>query len=88
MIITCVDVYSKELADPKTAEKFIQKIIDQNNQVTAMVSCGKLKTAYLMAVKLNNRLMIERIRDEAKRIDDRNIFELCEKVLYLQAVNK
>jgi zinc finger FYVE domain-containing protein 26 len=67
--------------DPITAEKFISSLRGDEAKVMAFITCGKLKSAYLVAVKLNNISLIKTIRDEARKKGAKRELELCEKFL-------
>jgi hypothetical protein len=47
--------------------------------------CGKLKAAYLLAVKTGQREKVEKIKDEAQVKNMPTEFRLCEKYLALSA---
>lgn len=52
-------------------------------KIDCFILCGKLKSAYLLAVKLGQRHQIEKIRDEAKLKNCATEYQLCEKYLSL-----
>ena len=76
-----IEIYAKELQDVKTAEKYIHMMKDMTNKVVAYLTCGKLKAAYLSAVRIRNRTMVEIVRDEAKRTESKMVYDLCQKYL-------
>lgn len=43
--------------------------------------CGKLKSAYLAAVKAGDASLIIKIREEAKRTNAPSVVDLCQKFL-------
>ena len=49
--VAMVEVFSKEKNDYTTAEKIAAVIESDLQRVDALVSCGKLKAAYLAAVR-------------------------------------
>eukprot|EP01116_Phalansterium_solitarium_P022675 TRINITY_DN7579_c1_g1_i2.p1 TRINITY_DN7579_c1_g1~~TRINITY_DN7579_c1_g1_i2.p1 ORF type:complete len:450 (+),score=218.03 TRINITY_DN7579_c1_g1_i2:1190-2539(+) len=70
--------------DVRSAEKLVGKLVGPERRVIGYLRCGKLKTAYLTAVKLNSRPLVMQIRDEAQRTDSRSVLELCQKYLAQQ----
>jgi zinc finger FYVE domain-containing protein 26 len=52
LILNCVKIFS-ELNHLKRAEKFIDFIQSEEGKVDAYILCGRLKSAYLLAVKLS-----------------------------------
>jgi hypothetical protein len=50
-------------------------------QVEGFVMCGKLKSAYLAAVKANDASLIIKIREEANRTNAPGVADLCQKFL-------
>ena len=53
------------------------------NRIEAMIACGKLKSAYLLAVKANDRSKVKRILEEADLKGFTTEKRLCEKWLAL-----
>jgi len=51
ILMQIVEVYVNELRENKTAEKFITKMIEPENQIKAYVMVGKYKSAYVIAAK-------------------------------------
>ncbi len=87
MVKVCIGIFS-ELQEYKTAEKFVPKLTNTNNKIIALVTCQKLKAAYLLAVKEKNTKMIDYIRDEASRQDQRGVVDLCQKYLDLPEASR
>lgn len=85
VLLACVRVYAKELDDMKTADKYVARMAREEGRVDAFIACGKLKSAYISAVKENLMEKIKLIREEAVRRNDNTVLQLCEKFLYLQA---
>jgi zinc finger FYVE domain-containing protein 26 len=81
VVLAAINVFAIDLQDPKTAEKFISKIVSVPNQIQAHISCGKLRGAYLLAVKNQLKSYVELIQKEAKRIEDKTTEELCDRYL-------
>jgi len=65
--MACINSLVNDINEPKTAEKWISKLTSNSNKIKAHMVCGKLRAAYLLAVKCNLRSSIELIRDEAKK---------------------
>jgi zinc finger FYVE domain-containing protein 26 len=77
----CINIFVKELNDPKSAEKFVPKLLNDSNRLTAYLACGKLKTAYLQAVQTEDINAIKLIMTEAEKTSTPSIVELCKKFL-------
>jgi zinc finger FYVE domain-containing protein 26 len=69
-------------------DPFILKLINPKSKVRAYVLCGKLKTAYLMAVKLTDKELIIEILKEAEKTQQYTIENLCRKYLESHANKK
>lgn len=67
----------------KKAEKMMTLILREVNRIEPLIVCNKLKTAYILAVRLGERTKVERIRDEAKKRNFMTEFRLCEQYLAL-----
>ena len=50
-------------------------------KVKAFIACGRLREAYLEAVKNERFEQIEKILDEAKKANQCNMADICEKWL-------
>jgi zinc finger FYVE domain-containing protein 26 len=50
-------------------------------QINAYMLCGKLKSAYLIAVRRNNEEDIQRIAGAAQRAGQSAMFDICQKWL-------
>lgn len=88
IILKCIQIFSQEHSDIKTAEKFISKLSTEASKVDGYMLCGKLKSAYIEAVKVNLVEKIKVIRAEALRTDQTNLAQLCDKFLYLNEGGK
>jgi len=51
--------------------------VSQSSEVTALLLCGKYKTAYLSAVKAGNIGQVLTIKREAERTSDIRTAQLC-----------
>jgi zinc finger FYVE domain-containing protein 26 len=76
-----VQVYAEQNQDPNTAEKFATSIKSEESKAQALLVCGKLKSAYLSAIKTGNVDIVKDIRDEAKKRGAKRELELCEKFI-------
>jgi len=81
VVLACITSLANDVNEPKTAEKWITKLTNNSNKVIAHIACGKLKAAYLLAVKCNLRSSIELIREEAKKTESLSIVDLCDRYL-------
>lgn len=67
----------------KVGGKLVPFIIKDENRIDSLILCTKLKTAYLLAVKLNQRDKVALIRDEAKSKNFMTEYRLCVQYLSL-----
>jgi zinc finger FYVE domain-containing protein 26 len=67
--------YNKEL------EELIQSIKDEQNKINAYVLTGRLKSAYLIAIKLENKDNVRHIAMVAERLGQNLIKDICNKWL-------
>jgi hypothetical protein len=72
-----------ELQHLKRAEKFIAFIHKDEHKIDPFIHCGKLRTAYLLAVRTGQRDKVLKIRDESKSRNMMTEYGLCEKYLNL-----
>eukprot|EP01119_Soliformovum_irregulare_P019994 TRINITY_DN6426_c0_g1_i1.p1 TRINITY_DN6426_c0_g1~~TRINITY_DN6426_c0_g1_i1.p1 ORF type:complete len:1202 (+),score=377.45 TRINITY_DN6426_c0_g1_i1:319-3606(+) len=79
-VMAAISVFS-EMQEYKTAEKLVSRLTTSDNKIDALITCHKLKTAYLEAAKFGNMKAIDRIREEAHRQDERGVADLCQKAL-------
>src|SRR5690348_9263079 len=75
-----------EIGESKMAETFISFMIKDENKIDCLMWCGKLKSAYLLAVKTAQKDKIMKIRDEAKLKNFMTEYRLC--VQYLENQSK
>jgi len=84
-----VNIYAQGVPDPdtclKTMDPFILKLVSPKSKVRAYIVCGKLKTAYLMAVKLADIELVDEILQEAQKTQQHTIENLCLKYLETHA---
>lgn len=90
IVMAAVRTLTEELQDLKTAEKFAPKLQSVGNRVEALILCGKLKAAYLEAVKSNSTGnssnqytidLIQMIKAAAQKMDSKTDLDLCNKYL-------
>ncbi len=53
VVLCAVSVFARELRDVKSAERLVSRLTREDSRVDAYMLCGKLKTAYITAVKEN-----------------------------------
>lgn len=74
-------VYGMIHNDFSTAETFAAKVIDQPLACEALIACRKLKQAFIIAAKLKDLDLVRAIQAEAKRLDMKREYELCDTFL-------
>jgi len=66
----------------KNANPFIKLVKTDTTKITALMVCGRLREAYLEAVKKERATEIQRILDEAKQMaNQKSMVDICEKWL-------
>ena len=75
--------YSKDvLKDSKQAEEFVGLFSEDRGKVEALISLGKLKNAYLMAVKARDaRGLVVLIKQAASKAANTAIASMCDSYL-------
>ena len=53
----------------------------EKSRISGFILCGKLKAAYLIAVRERNTGEIMRIRDAAAKLEQKMVLDLCDKYL-------
>lgn len=67
--------------DASTADSLAARLRSDNARLESLILMRKLKQAYLIAVKFSDVNLVRRIQEEAKRLDMKREYELCEKFL-------
>eukprot|EP00004_Rigifila_ramosa_P026571 TRINITY_DN8335_c0_g1_i1.p1 TRINITY_DN8335_c0_g1~~TRINITY_DN8335_c0_g1_i1.p1 ORF type:complete len:565 (-),score=171.69 TRINITY_DN8335_c0_g1_i1:49-1581(-) len=83
VVMAAIKIFVKDHNDDQSAESLIQRLLDDHQRVMASVMCGKLKQAYLIAVKTSNVSDVEFIKGEAERTGNTAVADLC--AAYLSA---
>ncbi|XP_015911906.2 zinc finger FYVE domain-containing protein 26 isoform X1 [Parasteatoda tepidariorum] len=78
IILECVSTVHKQGGD---VEDIIKMLMSDSNKINAYLMCGKLKSAYLLALKLNSALDIRRIMVAAEQCGQDSIQRICRKWL-------
>lgn len=65
----------------KSANQFIKLMKNDISKINALILCSHLREAYLEAVKNERFQYIENILEEAKKVGQRNMIDICEKWL-------
>jgi len=83
IVFTCIDVFVDEHQDMATAEKFIEKLQGQHNHVMGLIKCGKLKKAYIAAVKLDRIDLALAVKSaaDAQGPTQKTVSQMCAKFL-------
>jgi zinc finger FYVE domain-containing protein 26 len=80
ILLACISVISKENFDPKSAEKFVGKLVEPENKIKGFILSDKLKAAYLLAVKIKSTKFVKEIQQEAQQ-KDKTVYDLCQRWL-------
>jgi len=72
----------------QTIESLIRLLTQNKNKIEALIQCGKLKSAYLLAVKDGSIDSVRQICNEAHRTGQTSVKAICEKWLSLKQKNQ
>ncbi|GFU59897.1 zinc finger FYVE domain-containing protein 26 [Nephila pilipes] len=78
VILECVSALHTQARD---VEEIIKMLTSDSNKINAYLMCGKLKSAYLLAIKLNSALDVRRIMIAAEQCGQESIQSICKKWL-------
>ncbi|GFS62160.1 zinc finger FYVE domain-containing protein 26 [Trichonephila clavipes] len=78
VILECVSAVHAQARD---VEEIIKMLTSDSNKINAYLMCGKLKSAYLLAIKLNSALDVRRIMIAAEQCGQESIQSICKKWL-------
>ncbi|XP_054713463.1 zinc finger FYVE domain-containing protein 26-like [Uloborus diversus] len=78
VILECVPSLSDQ---GKEVEDIIKMLNSDTNKINAYLMCGKLKSAYLLAIKMNSALDVRRIMVAAEQSGQDSIQRFCRKWL-------
>lgn len=81
IILACVNILSADQSQAKSLEALIKLCKSDTNKINAFIVCGKLKSAYLIAVKGNRVEVIREIFEIAMNTGQSNMIEICSKFL-------
>ncbi|PRD26270.1 UNVERIFIED_CONTAM: zinc finger FYVE domain-containing protein 26 [Trichonephila clavipes] len=77
--LTCVKCLFLKMGGD--VEEIIKMLTSDSNKINAYLMCGKLKSAYLLAIKLNSALDVRRIMIAAEQCGQESIQSICKKWL-------
>ena len=80
-VLTCVEIFVQNFNDIKSAESFVDLIIDKQKKIKAFIMVGQLKQAYLCAAKNEDIESIVEIRKVAMSQDIKHVVQLCNSFL-------
>ncbi|KAF8796021.1 Zinc finger FYVE domain-containing protein 26 [Argiope bruennichi] len=78
VILECVSAVHAQGGE---VEEIIRMLTSESNKINAYLMCGKLKSAYLLAIKLNSALDVRRIMIAAEQCGQESIQSICKKWL-------
>lgn len=81
LVLALIQQLASQLPEERYCDKLIARLTDARVQVRAHLACGKLKAAYLLAVKLADLELIRALLVEAERVQSKNVAALCLKYL-------
>lgn len=80
---TCLSALASTYDQAKFASELVCFLNREDSHIDALVACGKLKSAYLTAVKMGRTDKVAMIRDVAREKNYTTELRLCEKYLAL-----
>ncbi len=80
-MLELIQLLAQHVPEERYCDKLIARITEPRLQVRAHLCCGKLKAAYLLAVKLADLELIRALLAEAERVQSKNVVALCLKYL-------
>ncbi|OWF55424.1 Zinc finger FYVE domain-containing protein 26 [Mizuhopecten yessoensis] len=81
LVGACILVISDNPNEAKEAENLIKLLRKDTNKINAYILCGKLRSAYLMAVKSERVDDVQRIAGAAQRMGQTAVKNICNKWL-------
>lgn len=81
IILACVSIVAADHSQAKHLEALIKLLKSDTNKINAFVTCGKLKSAYLIAVKGDRVEAIREIAEVAMNTGQSKMVEICNKYL-------
>ncbi|XP_076098495.1 uncharacterized protein LOC143068375 isoform X2 [Mytilus galloprovincialis] len=81
MIGACILVVADNPNEAKEAENLIKLLRKDSHKINAYILCGKLRSAYLMAVKAERVEDVQRIAGAAQRMGQTAVKNICNKWL-------
>ena len=84
-MLELIQLLAQHVPEERYCDKLIARLTDSRVQVRAHLCCGKLKAAYLLAVKLADLELIRALLAEAERVQSKNVVALCLKYLESRA---
>jgi zinc finger FYVE domain-containing protein 26 len=85
LVLELIQLLAQQVPEERYCDKLIARLTDPRAQVRAHLCCGKLKAAYLLAVKLADLELIRALLAEAERVQSKNVVALCLKYLESRA---
>ncbi len=81
LLLALIAQLAQHAPEERYTDKLIARLSEPRAQVQAMLRCGKLKTAYMLAVKLGDVELVRALLTEAERVQSKNVAALCGKYL-------
>lgn len=85
LVLELIELLAQHVPEERCCDKLIARLGESRAQVRAHMLCGKLKAAYLLAVKLGDLELIRALLAEAERVQSKNVAALCLKFLESRA---
>lgn len=83
LLLTVIEMFAVQQNNVRLGEQYIVRLTHDESRIAGLILCGKLKAAYLLAVKLHDADAVRRISEAAIRAgpEQRGIVDLCERYL-------
>ena len=81
VLLSIIKAYAEDMKDSSAAEKYISKIYSSKSQMISYRLVGKLKTAYILAAKVQDLEQVKQVRAAALESGSKNVVALCNSFL-------
>jgi len=81
LLLACITVYVDEHNDELTSLTFLARLRGDDNKVKANLMLGRLKEAYLLAVKVGDPALVKEVREVCDLHAYARLVELCDQYL-------
>ena len=81
VIAPCIDAVASDASMSKEVEELIRMMRSDVNRINAFIASGRLKSAYMLAVKTKRSQVVEAVARKAHETGQKSVKTMCEKWL-------